>query len=391
MWNKRSINLTLAFAGLIIAFSLLELGARLLPPPYNHTDLAHICSHELGWRGAPNYEGLFGAGEYQERLKHNSAGMHDTGHATAKPAQTYRILMLGDSFTWAAHVPEAETAHQRLENLLNAQDPAASYEVISAAITGWSTGQQLLYYRAEGRFYQPDLVILMLYIGNDIIGNLPGEGRTLNGRNCFAPYFPLCQGRLDPDPWLYAPGLPPAQGQCSPLHKALAAGLGRLYQASALYTRLEPLFAAQRPRSSQTPYYPLYLPEPNPLFDYAWQLTLALIQQLDREVSQDGARLLVVLIPPADVVNMARMEPAQLEVIYQKVPELRQAQPDLPHQKLAAALSATDIAVLDLQPHFIDQLNAAGEMLYCPEDKHWNRAGNYLAAELMARFILAKP
>jgi hypothetical protein len=88
---------------------------------------------------------------------------------------------------------------------------------------------------------------------------------------------------------------------------------------------------------------------------------------------------------------MARMEPAQLEVVFQKVPELRQAQPGLPHQKLAAALSAKAIAVLDLQPYFINHLNATAEPLYFPEDKHWNRAGNRLAAELIAEFILAEP
>jgi hypothetical protein len=385
-------NLLIGLGGSLAALLILEMGARLLPPPYGQaTDVAHICSRTLGWRGKPNYEGAINAGEYQHRLRHNSAGMHDTEHQQPKPPETYRISMLGDSFTWAAQVKETETAHQVLEDLLNKPRRPDKVEVISAAITGWSTGQQLIYYRTEGRFYQPDLVLLMFYIGNDVFGNLPGEGRTLDGHNCFAPYFPLCRGQLDTRPWYYVPGVKPAQnGECSSTQRWLSTTLEKLYYSSELYAHIEPLFTARRPHSSQIPYYPLYIPAEHEQFDYAWQVTIATIKQLHQEVKQDGAAFAVVLISPADVIHLARMDPGQLEQIYQKVPDLRQAQPNLPHQSLSAALSEEAIPVLDLQPLFIEHIRQTGEALYFPGDKHWNVAGNRLAAEAIAAFIASQ-
>jgi hypothetical protein len=382
-------NILLSLAGVFGAILLLELGVRFLPPPYDYTDPAHTCSNDLGWRGMPNYEGLISTGEYTRLLKHNHVGMHDTDHSLAKPQNVYRILMLGDSFTWAGHVNEAETGHQILEDLLNDQNRPERYEVMSAAITGWSTGQQLLYYRTEGRLYNPDLVLLMFYIGNDVIGNLPGEGRTLDGQNCFAPYFALCQGQLDPQPWLYAPGLKPAWGECSAAQKLLATFLGSLYHYSYLYTHLEPLFTAERPRSSQVPYYPLYIPERNEMFDDAWQVTLATIKQIHQEVKQDGAEFILVLISPADVINLSLLPPEQLDQIFQKVPDLRQAQPDLPYHKLSEALSGQNITILNLQPLFIERLKQNSVPLYFPTDKHWTPAGHRLAAERLAAFILS--
>jgi hypothetical protein len=71
--------------------------------------------------------------------------------------------MLGDSFVQASQVNEAESSHQLLEDLLNRDNPGQKFEVISGGVAAWGTGQQLMYYRAEGRQYRPDLVLLMVY------------------------------------------------------------------------------------------------------------------------------------------------------------------------------------------------------------------------------------
>jgi hypothetical protein len=222
----------------------------------------------------------------------------------------------------------------------------------------------------------------MVYLGNDVIGNLPGEGRTLEGRNCYTPYFVVCEDQFDITPWLYAPGLKPAKGECSAFKKFLTTILGKTYQYSQLYAQIEPLFPARR-YSSQTPYYPLYLPEENSTFDDAWEIMVATINQLHKEVISDGAELVVVLISPADVITYSQMKASELEEIYQKVPDLRKAQLDLPHQKLSEDLLRMGIIVLDLQPFFIQHLKDTGETLYFPQDKHWNVEGNQFVAEIL--------
>ena len=378
-------NILLAIGGVLVAFILLEMGARLLPSPFDGPEnTADVCSDQLGWRGKPYFKTTVATGDYVHDLALNSAGMHDEEHQRTKPANTFRILMLGDSFIRAHQVKEAETSHQVLENRLNGGGALPHFEVINAGVDGWGTGQELLYYRSEGRFYQPDLVILMFFMDNDIKDNLPGRGITLDGRNCYAPYFVLCENQLDTSPWLYAPGLEPSTGQCSFGKKTLLNTLGQLHQSSRLYAQLEPLLPASRLHVSGLDFYT----GENELFDYALQLTLALVKQLREEVKNDGAESLVVLISPSDLIDFSQMSSDEREAVYQKIPAMRRAeQIEPPNQTLAEALSHEGIKVLDLLPLFSRHIDETGEVLHFPDDKHWNVAGNRLAGESIYRWL----
>ncbi len=380
------LNLLLALVGCVVAGTLLEIGTRLLPTPYPNVESGLICSNQLGWQGKPNYKSTFATDGYEHQVIHNRAGMHDQERSLAKPANTFRILMLGDSFVRAAHVKESETSHQILENLLNETDSINSFEVISGGTSGWGTGQELLYYRKQGRLYHPDIVLLMFYLGNDFNDNLAGKALTLEGKNCYAPYFSLCHGQLDTVSWLYAPGIKPV-GQCYDESQTIHNLLGQIYQSSQLYTRLEPLLA-RHVQPDKLDYYHFYLPPKNETIEYAWQLTFALISQLQQEIKADGAELAVVLITPADVIAFSQMDVSQRESLYQKIPDLRQIQqPDFPNQRLRQTLAGKGIKVLDLLPLFSQHMAETKKPLYFPEDKHWNGDGNRFAGELIYRWL----
>ncbi|MFN8453410.1 MAG: SGNH/GDSL hydrolase family protein [Anaerolineae bacterium] len=383
-----TLKILMVIMGGVAGLLILELGVRLLPLPYSTSDGdAHICSTEFGWLGKPDHDEWRTTDGYTVRVRHNQFGMHDTDHSQAKSSDTYRVLMLGDSFTWAAQVNEQETSSHILQDLLKQGLSPRPVEVINAGVTGWSTEQELLYYRQIGYSYQPDLVLLMFYVGNDVYGNLPGEARTLAGRNCYSPYFVVCNGQFDPVPLTYAPGVSSLQPDCSPYKHWFINFLGWLYQSSRLYAQIEPLFVKVRPLSINLPPYLLYNPKTSQPFDYAWQVTLATIRQLYREVNNNGSRLVVVLIAPAEVVKVALLRPSQLEEIFQKIPNLRQAHLDLPHQRLITELSKDGIEILDLQPEFIHYAVKQNAELYFPVDKHWNVEGNKLAAQLIFNYL----
>jgi len=84
-----------------------------------------------------------------------------------KPPNTTRILMLGDSFTQGDEVPIDKTFSKLLETKLNAQANRA-YEVINAGVRGSGSLQQYLWFKNQGLKFNPDLVILNFYLGNDI-------------------------------------------------------------------------------------------------------------------------------------------------------------------------------------------------------------------------------
>ncbi len=384
LW-KASRNILLSAGGVFVALILLEVGSRLLPPPYDESgNPVNQCSSLLGWRGRSHFEATVATDDYVHDLKLNSAGMHDGEHPFSKPANTYRILMIGDSFIRAHQVKEAETSHQVLEDLLNSGDVSQHFEVISAGVDGWGTGQELLYYRSEGRFYQPDLVLLAFYMGNDLEDNLPGRGLTLDGRNCYTSYFVLCGDQLDPDPWFYAPGLKAPTGECPSGRKLLNNMLGRLYQSSHLYQRMEPLFAVGAPKVAALDYYT----QGNERYDYALRLTLTLIKQFDEEVKNDGAEFAVILISPQELVDFTRMSSSEREAVYQRLPFMRRAEDiDPPNQFFTDALAREGVRVLDLLPSFVEYIDKTGETLQFQQDKHWNVAGNRLAGESIGTWL----
>ncbi len=382
-------NIAIAVAGVVIALLLLELAARLLSPPFDgSSNPADTSASQTGWRGKPYYRTTVGTEGYYHELALNSVGMHDTEHQQQKPANSYRILMLGDSFVQAVQVKEAETSHQVLEDLLNSQERSRHFEVISAGVGGWGTGQQLLYYRREGRLYQPDLVLLIFFLGNDVKDNLPGRGVTVEGFNHYTPYFVLGEDGLDPEPWLYAPGLEPAIGERSPARKTIYNLLGRVHQSSRLYAQLEPLVTAEPVQASMLDFYI----GRNELFDYAYELTFGLVDQLHREVRQDGARFGVVLVSPKSLIEFLQMSPAEREVVYQDLPGMRRAEEiEPPNQQIAERLARQEIPVLDLLLPFLEQSEQGDTPLYFQDDRHWNVAGNRLAGQTIYHWLRRHP
>ena len=59
----------------------------------------------------------------------------------------------------------------RLTDLLNADGGPVRYELIDGSCGGWGTVQEYLYLQEEGPKYQPDLVLLAFFVGNDVANN----------------------------------------------------------------------------------------------------------------------------------------------------------------------------------------------------------------------------
>lgn len=387
------VSLGLVGAGLCLGTFMLELGVRLLPPPpslfTNYGD-TYVCSPTMGWLGRPNYRGAITREEYSHPIRFNSQGMYDAEHKLQKPDDVFRILWMGDSFAQTLQVDETQTAHQQLEDLLNRRfaGPERQFEVISSGVIGWSTAQELVYYREQGRRYQPDLVLLLFFVGNDVNDNLPGHALTIDGFNCFAPYFPICNGQLDPQPWYYIPGVKPAWGSCSPAKKWLTTGLSYVQQNSHLFARIEPLLLSLQERRTYgrdfgLPFAALYLPEESEEVRYGWQVTEGLLAQFQQEVKAGGAAFAVVIVGPREVVWLAQLSPAQLQQFYQSAPIFEEAEIDRPNQRLAEFLRQQNIPVVDLQQPMIDYIAQTGAQLYLPIDRHWTVEGNRVVAEII--------
>ena len=85
----------------------------------------------------------------------NNIGMRDVDHTYDKPANFYRILLLGDSFATGQGVSAEAYFPQRLREI-----SPDHVEIIIVATQGWSTHDQLIAYQTIGKCYSPDMVVV---------------------------------------------------------------------------------------------------------------------------------------------------------------------------------------------------------------------------------------
>jgi hypothetical protein len=97
----------------------------------------------------------------------NSLGMRGPEVEKAKPEGVYRILGLGDSFTFGVGVRDEDTFLRRLETLLNAQpDEGRRCEVLNAGVQGYNTRDEVVCLEQRWLELSPDLVLITFYLND---------------------------------------------------------------------------------------------------------------------------------------------------------------------------------------------------------------------------------
>jgi hypothetical protein len=109
----------------------------------------------------------------------NRFGFNDKDYPLKKPEGTYRIVILGDSYGWTGGLEKNYTAI--LEKKLKAHY-GEKIEIVNTGYPMTHTGEQYEILRKYAIQYNPDLVFLDFYTGNDFFDALPFRKRVgLNG------------------------------------------------------------------------------------------------------------------------------------------------------------------------------------------------------------------
>jgi lysophospholipase L1-like esterase len=184
------INLSLIIISTLFALFLSEIALRLmgLNPLYVSPERDRFWKYDslLGWAHEPGQEGILETQQFRTVVRINENGLRDRQHSYERQNDSERILVLGDSFAWGYGVEESERFSELLEKSLDV-------EMINAGVSGYSTDQELLWYRSEGIKYETDLVILVL-AGNDVGDN----DRQLVSTIYYKPKFVIEEGQLVP-------------------------------------------------------------------------------------------------------------------------------------------------------------------------------------------------
>ena len=144
-----------------------------------------------GQRLSPGYQGWFAG----VPVRINSLGFRDRQeYSLDKPANTFRIIVLGDSVTFGHGTLDDTTYPYLLEQQLKKWRPDMAWEVWNLGVPGYNTGQELAYLEEIGPRAQPDLVIVGFY-PNDFSGDNSPPRRGALQRTA-APLLRLAQRHL---------------------------------------------------------------------------------------------------------------------------------------------------------------------------------------------------
>jgi hypothetical protein len=89
----------------------------------------------------------------------NSDGFRDAEFPRTKPPGTFRLLCLGDSWTFGASVSQDQTYPQRLQARLRQQFPKRNFEVLNLGVLGYSSFQGLELLKQTGLGLEPDFIV----------------------------------------------------------------------------------------------------------------------------------------------------------------------------------------------------------------------------------------
>lgn len=153
MYSKLFVPITLVCVSTIVALVFVELALYIM-----YKDI------QIGGQHSPS-----GYTFYKKYYQRNSWGFRDVERDVVKEPGTFRILTLGDSFTFGAGVKFKESLYTALlEKRLNLLPRTnMTFEVINSGLKGLSTADELMYLQETGLSLAPDLV-LVGHVINDV-------------------------------------------------------------------------------------------------------------------------------------------------------------------------------------------------------------------------------
>lgn len=262
-------NLALTVASLVVLGLVLEAGARLVLPeggPGNFTPVPMSLVMRPDFPGArfilrpsasvvqpfpSNPDGYFDRGGTLT-YRTNALGFRGPETTLEKPPGTFRIVGIGDSYTFGTGVRQKDTFLARLEQQLNEVPGARRFEVLNLGVFAYDTKEEVALLRYRGLRLDPDLVVLAFFL-NDTWG-----GAVQNALNRPADEMrPFWRRHLR-------------------LADSIAAGLERRRGVDALIRRYHEAFADRAP---------------------GWIVARRRIRQAKRLTAEHGISLVMVVFP----------------------------------------------------------------------------------------------
>lgn len=385
-------NAAVMLVSLLVAWLLIEIVMAVFG--FDQTASIYTGDRDTGWALRPGAEG-YQIGEAKQYVTINSDGLRDREHAVQKPADTLRIAVLGDSFSAALEVPQDKAYWAVLESKLGACLAPKKVEVINFGVGGFGQNHELMMLRSRAFKYQPDLVLLQVFLGNDIFNN---SKELSKGSDPAVPFFQLAGDKLVLDDSFR--GLPNLdQGHIDFVNFAsdlmnhsrlalLIASSKKAMDRQGVATAVEGGKLDANDLDPGPKERPLFSAPTTPALIEAWQITEALLSLMNAEVKDKGASLwITTLSMQAQVFPDA----AKRQALATKL-----GVPDLfyPDKRVREHAQKEGIPVVTLAPPMADYADQHHAFLHgFPTSAmgvgHWNEEGHRVGGELIAEAMCA--
>ncbi len=339
--------------------------------PYLFTGF-YQYDHELGFRVRPNVNGT------------NRFGFNDRDYPLARTPGTFRILVVGDSFSWAGGLEGNYAA--LLERKFDTHYGKHRVDVINSGYPMTNTAEQLRMLQRDGLRYTPDLVLLGFFAGNDFLDADPNRKRIVLNDTYFdidprrdyhlfgypmvprSRFIQFVKQRFRT--WKDTQGgTPTHQTETESGVDASSATFSEEAFLRIEKARLE-LCNLQRQRDGE--------------FRERTAYALESISRMRDLLHSKNIGFVVAIYPDEFQVNSVLLN----SLLRRYGLEREQYDIDLMQQLLTKYLQRERIAHIDLLPTFRAQ--AQTKRLYLLRNTHWNRDGNALAAKILFSYFMSE-
>jgi SGNH hydrolase-like domain, acetyltransferase AlgX len=361
-----AIRIALLATSLLVALLGAEVGLRLLAPqtvrywtprnPYE-SDGAGAYRFRPGYRGV-----LANRTEFETTVRINKAGLRGEEIAPGHE-DGCRILALGDSFTFGMGVEGAESYIAQLDSELNTSGHPV--QGLNGGTPGLGMPQEVRWLERHPDL-APDLVLLAIFVGNDLQDATRewGTWEVVGGRATPSGTYARLRD------WLYFH---------SHLYVLLKSHLppGVQRPVRALLGWDEP-WTVRSARAG----FGIYAKQGSDLMTEAVDATSTALDRL-LALSQERSFTLAAMLIPDEAQVDPELWRSSLAALGLDESAL---DPEEPNRVLGRMLAERGLPTLDLlEP--IRRGYRDGQRLYFPEDRHWNAEGHRLGARELAAFL----
>jgi len=389
MRNRLFLAITLV-GTFLVCLLIIEVAIRILDPQSDlrRKDLFFQYEPFIGFEGIPGKKGVFANSSFKTTITHNNEGYRDVNHDKKNTQNKFRVITLGDSFTWGHGVENDQIYMKVLEGY------SPNIETINMGGPGGDPQGELKVYTSRGLDYKHDMVLVGFFIGNDIEAYYPDPKKSPPQWGYDSKGDFVLIGNMKSQEEVDAIRRKSEERYSSTKSRNFRSSISywftrhfqiftfvgnhRKYysgvlKGSLLYTKILKIFGIDNKRAHG---FLNFCMENDPDdVKHGWKLLTGVLETMKGSVAGAGAKLYVLFIPQYVQTSQPIFERSVRK--YGHDPSKYDA--EKPNRELAKLCGKLGIDYLDLLPVMKEE-TLSGNTLYYPRDGHWNVEGHKVAA-----------